>query len=223
MNHGPPPPPLLVVIILIILVIVFFRSKTGTYKPEEVRLKELAALAKKLGLHFNPLSDFKLLEKFSFISWLRRGDPNIRYAQNILYGHYQNYSITVFDYIFGTGFHWSAFVLEMNTNFPDVLISHESKESRIAETFGSQQIAFESSEFSRTFRVRASDRKFAFDVCHAQMMEYLLANQDLTIEVSGSIVAILFEDWLHPKKIESNLSRLIEIRKLLPHYLFTNT
>jgi hypothetical protein len=53
------------------------------------------------------------------------------------------------------------------------------------------------------------------------MMEYLLGNQDLTIEVSSSAVAILFEDWLHPEKVEANLLRLIEIRKLLPHYLFT--
>ncbi len=191
--------------------------------PEVKRRKDLEALAKKLGLRFNPFSDFKLIERLSFFSWLRRGDPQIRYAQNIFYGHYQNYPVNVFDYIFGVGFHWSAFVLEMNTNLPDVLISHESKESRITETFGSQQIAFESSQFSRIFRVRASDKKFAFDVCHSQMMEYLLANQDLTIEVSGSAVAILFEDWLHPEKIESNLSRLIEIRKLLPQYLFAKT
>ena len=164
MNHGPPPP-LLVVVILIILAIVFFRSKTGTYKPEEVRRRELAALAKKLELHFNPFSDFKLLEKFSVISWLRRGDPKIRYAQNILYGHYQNCSVTVFDYIFGAGFHWSVFALETNTNFPDVLISHESKESQIAEAFGSQQIAFESSEFSKVFRVRSALILWARSIC----------------------------------------------------------
>jgi len=54
------------------------------------------------------------------------------------------------------------------------------------------------------------------------MMEYLLANQDLTVEISRTGLAVLFEDWLRPEKIEFNLSRLIEIRKLLPEYLFTN-
>jgi hypothetical protein len=44
----------------------------------------------------------------------------------------------------------------------------------------------------------------------------------LTVEISGTGVAVLFEDWLRPEKVESNLSRLIEIRKLLPEYLFTN-
>jgi hypothetical protein len=86
--------------------------------------------------------------------------------------------------------------------------------------FGEPHIAFESAEFSHAFRVRSSDRKFAFDVCHPKMMEYLLVNQDLTIEIRGNAVAVLFEDWLRPEKVEANLSRLIEIRKLLPNYLF---
>lgn len=210
-------------LIFILIICLFAFALSRRPNPEVKRQKSLELLAKQLGLHFNPFSDFKLVERFSFFSWLRRGDPQVRYAQNILYGHYQNYSVTVFDYIFGAGYRWSAFVLEMNTHFPDVLISHESRESRIAETLGSQQIAFESSEFSRLFRVRASDKKFAFDVCNSKMMEYLSANQDLTVEVSNSAFAILFEDWLRPEKVEANLLRLIEIRKLLPHYLFTTT
>jgi len=51
----------------------------------------------------------------------------------------------------------------------------------------------------------------------------LLANKDLTIEINGTAAAVLFEDWLRPEKVEFNLSRLIEIRKLLPEYLFTNS
>jgi len=50
---------------------------------------------------------------------------------------------------------------------------------------------------------------------------FIVANKDLTIEIRGGSVAVLFEDWLRPEKVEANLSRLIEIRKLLPHYLFT--
>ena len=40
----------------------------------------------------------------------------------------------------------------------------------------------------RAFRVHCArnKKKFAFDVCHSKMMEYLLANQDLTIEESAS-------------------------------------
>jgi hypothetical protein len=132
--------------------------------------------------------------------------------------------VTVFDYTFSSGknsYYWSAFVLEMKTNFPDTIISHESFESRFAEEFGVPHIAFESAEFTRTFLVCSAGKKFAFDVCHPRMMEYLLANKDLTVEIRGPMVGVFFEDWLRPQKVEFNLSRLIEIRKLLPEYLFT--
>jgi hypothetical protein len=224
MNHGPPPPPLLLGIILIILVI-FLCRKSGNYEPEEVRRRELAALARKLGVQFSPKNDFKLPERFSVLAWLRRGD--VRYAYNVFHGYYLDNLVTVFDYHFSTSggksgldYFWSASVIEMKTNFPDLIISHESRESRMAEALGESHIAFESTEFSHTFRVRSSDRKFAFDVCNPRMMEYLLANKDLTIEINGGDLAIVFKDWLRPERVEFNLLRLIEIRKLFPEYLF---
>ena len=197
----------------------------GTYEPEEVRRRDLAALARKLKLQFSPKNDFKLAERFLFLTWLKRGEVrNVRYAYNVMHGYHLDYLVTIFDYTFLAGkysYYWSAFILEMKTNFPDTIISHESLESRFAEEFGVPHIAFESAEFTRTFNVRSADKKFAFDVCHPRMMEYLLANKDLTIEIRGPMVAVLFEDWLRTEKIEFNLSRLIEIRKLLPEYLFT--
>jgi hypothetical protein len=230
MNHGSPPPPLLLGIIIIFLVIFLFR-KSGKYEPEEIRRRKLAALAQKLQLQFNPKNDFKLAERFLFLTWLKRGDvPDVRYAYNVFHGPHLGYPVTLFDYHFSTSggksgldYYWSAFVLEMETYFPDLMILHESRESRLAETIGESHITFESAEFSHIFRVRSSDKKFAYDVCHPRMMEYLLANKDLTIEIRGRAAAVLFEDWLHPERVESNLSRLIEIRKLLPQYLFTKT
>ena len=224
MNHHSPPA-LLIGIIAVILLAVFF-SKSDPYEPEEVRRRDLAALARKLRLQFNPKNDFNLAENFLFLTWLKRGNArDVRYAYNVMYGYHLDYLATIFDYSFVAGkysYYWSALVLEMKTNFPDTIISHESLESRFVEALGMPHIAFESAEFTRTFLVRSADKKFAFDVCHPRMMEYLLANKDLTVEIRGAMVAVFFEDWLRPKKVEFNLSRLIEIRKLLPEYLFAN-
>jgi hypothetical protein len=218
-------PALLIGIIAIVFLVAFLR-KSDPYETEEMRRRELAALARKLKLQFNPKNDFKLAERFLFLTWLNRGEArNVRYAYNVFRGYHLDYLVTVFDYTFLAGrcsYYWSAFILEMRTNFPDTIISHESLESRFAEELGVPRITFESAEFSHAFRVRSADKKFAFDVCHPRMMEYLLANKDLTIEIRGTAVAVLFEDWLRPEKVEANLSRLIEIRKLLPQYLFTN-
>lgn len=156
-----------------------------------------------------------------FLRWLNRGDNNCTY--NLFRGFHRHYPVVIFDYTFTAGkssFYWSAYVLEMPANFPDLLISHETREDRIAEALGREHITFESAEFSRTFRVRSADKKFAFEICHPRLMEFLLANPDLTIEIRGAALAVLFEDWLRPEKVENNLSRLMAFRELLPDYLF---
>lgn len=215
-------------LLLGIIIVIGAISLSRKSDPEKKRREELVALARKLELRFDPDNDFKIAERFSFLSWLRRGD--VRYAYNVFRGHHSEYPVTIFDYHFSTpggksgyDYYWSAFVVEIEHNFPDLIISHETRESRFAEILGESHITFESAAFSRAFRVRCSDRKFASEVCHPKMMEFLLANQDLTVEISGDGIAILFEDWLRPEKIESNLERLVEIRKLLPEYLFTKT
>ena len=208
-------------IIILVAAVILSRFFPGKPDPEKKRREDLATLAKKLELRFNPNSDFKLAERFSFLSWFRRGDI---LAYNVFHGYRLEFPVIVFDYTFGVGkytYYWSAFIVEMKTNFPDMIISHESREARIVEALGGSHIAFESADFARAFRVCSSNKKFAYDVCHPKMMEYLLANKDLTIEISGTAVAVYFEDWLRPEKVEFNLSRLIEIRKLLPEYLFT--
>jgi len=100
-------------------------------------------------------------------------------------------------------------------------ITHEGLLSNIAQAFGYADIDFESAEFSRAFCVRSKDRKFAYDVCHAQMMEYLLANRDLSIEIENEALALAFNSRLSPEQIESNLERLVEFRLRLPGYLLT--
>lgn len=207
-------------LLVVIVVLYFYFSPTGD--SEEVRRRKLAALARKLQLKFSSKGDFKLAADYLFLRWLKRGD--ISYAYNVFQGYFLKYPVTVFDYTFAAGkcnYYWSAYILEMRTNFPDLLITHENKESRIAEALGESHITFESAEFSRAFCVRSTDKKFAFDVCHARMMQFLLDNQDISIEINGSVLALFFKDWLHPEKVENNLTRLIQLRELLPNYLFT--
>ena len=216
-------PKVMMAIIIVVVAVLLSRFMPSKIDPETKRREDLGALAKKLQLKFNFKSDFDLPKRFSFLTWLKRG--LVSYAYNVFHGYYRSeHLVTIFDYTFSDGkysYYWSAYVLEMKANFPDIIISHESRESRFAEALGQSHITFESAEFSHAFRVRTGDKKFAFDVCHPEMMEFLLANRDLTIEIRNGALALLFEDWLRPEKVEANLARLIEIHKLLPHYLFT--
>ena len=123
-----------------------------------------------------------------------------------------------------THHHWfSFFILTLPAVFPELTIRRENFFTRVAEVFGYQDIEFESAEFSRAFNVRSPDKKFAYDVCNAPMMEYLLANRDLSVEIENQALALAFDSCLSVEQVEANLRRLIEMRARLPDYLFANS
>jgi len=122
-----------------------------------------------------------------------------------------------------TQHHWFSFLI-LNlpaVAFPELTIRREGFFTKIAEVFGYQDINFESAEFSSAFNVRSSDKKFAYDVCNARMIEYLLANRDLSLEIENGVIALAFNTCLSVEQFETNLQRLVEIRSRLPEYLFT--
>lgn len=228
MSNSPSPAPILLfMIVVIFLGVIMDKRRRGKRDPEFQRRDDLAALAQKLNLQFAPDNDFKMPDHFSFLSWLNRG--GVRFAYNVLRGSHEGFSVVIFDYHFAVpgdrkvcDIYWSAYIVEMNANFPDTLISHKTMEMRFQEALGKSHIKFESADFSHSFDVCSADKKFAYDVCNPEMMDYFLRNRDLIVEINRGALLLLFEDWLHPEKVEFNLSRLTEIRKLLPKYLFTN-
>jgi hypothetical protein len=195
------------------------------------RSLDLRMLATRLGFEdFSPDRDEGFAMGWSFLSRLAQGQE--RYAFNLLRGTYQEQRLFVFDYHYQTGsgknrreHELTLLMLVCKEAFPEVTIGPESESllTKVAAAFGGEdRIQFESAEFSRTFRVRSKDKRFAYDVCNPQMMEYLLANRDLEVEIQGPAILLAFEPQLPVGQIEFNLQRLIEIRSHLPEYLFTN-
>ena len=111
-------------------------------------------------------------------------------------------------------------MLKLPGYFPELVIGPEGIFSKIAQAVGYDDIDFESHEFSSTFCVRSADKKFAYDVCNARMIEYLLSNRDFSIEIENNVLAIAFSRCLAPESIEANLQRLVHVRSLMPDYLF---
>ena len=213
--------PLIIVGFLAVVIVVGVVSFISAQKRREA----MAALASRLGLRFSPHRDRSLARQYDFLDKLRAGRD--RYAYNILSGTYQGHEVLVFDYHYKTGsgknthhHHFSFFVLQIPASFPELIIAPEGFFSKIAQAVGYDDIDFESHEFSRKFCVRSRNKKFAYDVCHAQMIEYLLANEDLTIEMDGYALAISFNSRLAAQYIEPNLNRLVALRSLMPEYLF---
>ncbi len=210
-----------IVVIGVFIYIISTRQRPGA----------MASVAARLGLSFDPAKNRQIARRYSFLEKLRKGSVyNIMsngYAYNIISGSFQGYDVTVFDYHYESGEgpeygldDFSLFILHLPAVFPELVIGPEGVFSKMAQTVGYDDIDFESREFSPKFCVRSGDKKFAYDVCNARMIEYLLTNRDFSIEIEGDSLAISFSSRLAPHRIESNLNRLITVRLLIPDYLF---
>lgn len=217
--------------ILLLILIFVFAIGSIIYRTiaAKRRRKEMALLAARLGLTYYPDTDFGLASSYGFINQLAHGEN--RYAFNVLRGDYNGESVHVFDFHYETNsndsegrretrhHHLSAFLMQLPGSFPELTVAREGFLSKFAQALGYDDIDFESAEFSRKFCVRSKDKKFAYDVCHAQMMEHLLANSDLNFEIEGNTLALVFRGQIAIPQIETNLGRLLEIRRMLPEYL----
>ena len=220
-------PALIIVLFIAIFILVAVAGAIAARKRREA----MVALAGRLGLHFSPAKDRGIATRYKFLDKLRSGSN--RYAFNVLSGTYRERDVMAFDYHYETHstdskgrrqthhHYFSFFILHLPASFPELVIGREGFFSKIAQAFGYDDIDFESHEFSRKFCVRSPNKKFAYDICNARMMEYLLANDDLSIEIENDSLAIFFGRRLSPEQIEPNLNRLVELRSLMPSYLFS--
>lgn len=190
------------------------------------RREAMAGVAVRLGLRFQPGKDRGLARQYLFLDKLARGSN--RYAFNILSGSYQGHEVALFDYHYQIRsgkstqhYYFSFFMLRLPVSLPELVIDKEGFFSKIAQAVGYDDIDFESHEFSRNFCVRSADKKFAYDVCNARMIEYLLSNRDMSIEIEDDLLAISFREQLAPERIEPSLKKLITVRSLMPEYLFS--
>ena len=218
------------VVIVVFFAIVLVAVVVAINVAARQRRDAFAALAQRLGLMFSPQRDPDMAQRFAFLDKLAQGSN--RYAFNTLWGNFRGHAIYAFDYHYETysrgsdgrrqtnDHYFSCLILMLEKPFPELTIGREGFLSKIAQGLGYDDIDFESHEFSKTFCVRSRDKKFAYDFCNARMIEYLLHNQDLTIEVEAHALALTCSGRLDPASVEFNLNRLIQLRDLMPKYLF---
>lgn len=192
------------------------------------RGKELHALARELGLSFDPQRSRQVARRYDHVPQMKRGSD--RYGQNFLGGSYRGHEVAVFEFHYavqrGSGKNQhtdheflQVFVVTLPGCFPRLTIAPEGLFSKLAQSLGYEDIDFESHEFSRRFCVRSADKKFAYDFCHARMIEYLLGQDEMVLHLEGEELLLLFEERLAVHEFRANLERLAALRGLFPGYL----
>jgi hypothetical protein len=186
------------------------------------RARAVAAWAQARGLTYRPGPDRKLARDFLEFAALSRGDEHT--ATNICHGVIGGRGTWVFDLTWkardNDGENGLTAVL-VKTDFPliPLRIRHERALARLSEAFGVNDINFESAAFSDRFHVTSADRKFAHDVIHPRLMEYLLANATWPIELAGWHCLVWSSGRLPPLLLDAALALAQGVVERIPEHV----
>jgi hypothetical protein len=186
-------PILLVVGVIVVMIAIGYFAHQAAKKRRE----QLASLAGEMGWSFDPSNDRSHDEEYSHFEIFRRGHS--RAAYNTLSGHIdldgRAHPAKMGDFTYKitrhTGkstttqtYRFSYLIAHIPyDNVPDVLIRPEGLFDKIAGAFGFDDIDFESAEFSKRFHVKGQHKRFAYDLCHPRMMEFLLQTSPPAIDI----------------------------------------
>ncbi|RNL79476.1 DUF3137 domain-containing protein [Nocardioides marmorisolisilvae] len=202
------------------------------YLSAKKRREELAALAAKRGWTWTERDD----------SWADRFDDapfglgHNRQARNILRGTYDGRDMIAFDYVYHTtetssgpnnttttreqshGF--SIIAIGTGARFPHLKVTPEGMVGRFFGRLTNTDIELESEAFNRAFTVNCDDRKFATDVLHPQMMEYLLTLPDLAWSTRNDTVMVVEAGQHSAVQLDASLKAIDGILDRIPDFVW---
>ena len=207
-----------------------------SWKAEQARTQALGELAARLGLSFDPRQNSHHDERFAQFEIFRRGHSRV--AKNTLSGTLPMFGVDCgvrcgdFRYKITSSngkssstrtYRFSYLIVHLPWATPPLLIRPEGVFDKIAAAFGFDDIDFESAEFSRAFLVKSSDKRFAYDVLHPRMMEFLLADRPPMIDIEAGAVCVSDggRRW-SPEEFVSRLDFVRRFADLWPKHLLVD-
>jgi hypothetical protein len=154
-----------------------------------------------------------------------------RQAYNVLYGTHDGRDLVSFDYTYKTQTSdgktttththtFSVLALRMGVPMPSLSVDPENIFGRFLGRLTGQDIDLESEDFNRAFTVTCPDRKFASDVLHPQMMEYLLQHPDLGWRFDQDSLLVIANGQRTPDEIDSTLEVMDGITDRIPEFVW---
>ena len=184
------------IFILVGIVVIFALVATYLYKQQ--RIKDMMALARRLGLRFDREDPFDLVDiPFALF---RAGDG--RACENVISGSVSGLELRLFDYWYydestnGKGgrtrsYHrFDCCVTTIQAACSHLVLSPETFLTRLESHVGLHDIEFESEEFNKAFLVKSRDRKFASAFVDPRMMQWLIMAKGWSFEVIDQFIMV---------------------------------
>jgi len=214
--------------VVIFIVFVAAMIVLGVHQAAK-RRKALSTWANAHELSFDADKNFSFDKRFEAFDCLCKGSD--RYGHNIMRGDWHGRQMEAFDYHYETSstnskggssttdHHFSAVILASEMPLKPLFIRPEGFFDKITEFFGYDDIDFESAEFSRTFYVKAPEKRWAYDVIHPRTMEFLLAGPRLTIQFDRHHVIAADTSRFSPAEFQRAADVIAGILDRLPEYV----
>ena len=154
-----------------------------------------------------------------------------REAYNVLYGSHDGRDLVSFDYEYKTQttngkqttthVHvFSVLGLSMGVLMPPLSVDPENFLDRFVGRLMGNDIDLESDDFNRAFTVSCTDRKFASDVLHPQMMEYLLQHRELGWRFEQDSMLVIAQGRRTPAQIDATIEVMDGITDRVPEFVW---
>lgn len=162
----------LLVAAVTLLLVLPFAPMAVAWRRHKARAVRLRAFAAEAGWRYTE-KDKSLIPIRYVGTPFRIG--NERMARHVLSGTHRDREVTGFEYSYrkGTSTHrFTVVTLPLPAWGPTLELGRE----RLAHRVRGRDLQLESDEFNTAFRIDTSDDRFAYDVLHPRMMEFLLAD-----------------------------------------------
>jgi hypothetical protein len=154
-----------------------------------------------------------------------------RSATNAVYGQHDGRDFVSFDYKYlttsGSGkdrrtttHSFSVLALSMGVPLPSLRVDPENLLERVVGRVTNTDIELELEDFNRAFTVSCPDRKFASDVLHPQMMEFLLQHPDVGWRFERDSMLMVSGSQRSVEEIDATLALMDQITDRIPDFVW---
>lgn len=167
------------------------------------------------------------------------GEPfergNARFANHLMIGEDRGRTVAILELAWrysvtkraGAGFdgNAAAVLIELPSPQPELRVRWETAASDLLDHLGVHDLQLESVQFNQTFNIRTRVERFAYDVLHPRMMEWLLANmpRDLSFRIDGPMLVVWRDGGMHGNEDAERLLAFAHgLRDRIPDFVWGN-
>lgn len=110
--------------------------------------------------------------------------------------------------------------LVLDVRFPELLVYPEQAWDRFAKRLGGIDIDMDSAEFSGHHRIWCEDRRFAYAICHGELMDLLMRYPEVALRTAADVMSFRFAGLAPIEELGAFLLEIARNAALVPRYLY---